>query len=315
MLNALRQRWQAIRRARHPASPYEVTCPCGRVQAGLRLARSQVLRCPGCGESVFILPRSPLPPVAEETGTPTGPGVPCRSLWVLPLAAALLTLGVVAAVYFLLFSSLLSRESPTPSPRSMEGDQARRVVEEGRRLLRAGHFQRACNLLETVQTQSAANPELRQLVRQAEILANLSQKSLEEIIEDGQKVGDEKEWSERFKKYRGQSVLFDDVVRRDHKGQHALTVYEVVAGGEKAIVRLDLKLLDHLPLDQPRRLIFGARLDRVAREAGGVWVIRFDSDSGTLLTEEEVLARCGVPLDAEVREVLRRQKEWIAGIP
>lgn len=46
-----------------PAWPqtYCVACPKGHVLRGHRTEGHQALRCPGCGEEVFILPRNPLP--------------------------------------------------------------------------------------------------------------------------------------------------------------------------------------------------------------------------------------------------------------
>jgi hypothetical protein len=50
---------------------YRVACPEGHVLSGQRSEGYQALRCPACGEGVFILPRSPLPdppaPVAQRT--------------------------------------------------------------------------------------------------------------------------------------------------------------------------------------------------------------------------------------------------------
>lgn len=49
---------------------YRVACPEGHVLSGLRTEGYQALRCPACGEGVFILPASPLPdppaPVAQR---------------------------------------------------------------------------------------------------------------------------------------------------------------------------------------------------------------------------------------------------------
>ena len=56
-----------------PASPakvqyYSVACPEGHRLRGERTEGYQALRCPTCGEGIFVLPRSPLPePVAAET--------------------------------------------------------------------------------------------------------------------------------------------------------------------------------------------------------------------------------------------------------
>src|SRR5438445_2914074 len=43
---------------------YEVACSCGYLLRGFRQSRHRVARCPDCGRDVFVLPASPLPPVA-----------------------------------------------------------------------------------------------------------------------------------------------------------------------------------------------------------------------------------------------------------
>lgn len=60
------------------AQSFSVRCPEGHRVSGVRTEGYQALRCPTCGEGVFVLPRSPLPepdsapskkrPVAESTG-------------------------------------------------------------------------------------------------------------------------------------------------------------------------------------------------------------------------------------------------------
>jgi hypothetical protein len=70
--------------------------------------------------------------------------------------------------------------------------------------------------------------------------------------------------------------------------------------------------LQLVPLDPPPRLIFGGRLAGLAREAGGGWVVRFEPDSGVLLTDAAALAACSpVPPDADALQTLRRQEEWL----
>src|SRR5262245_60491207 len=49
-----------------PAEPprpqtYAVACPEGHILRGYRTEGYQALRCPSCGEGIFVLPRSPLP--------------------------------------------------------------------------------------------------------------------------------------------------------------------------------------------------------------------------------------------------------------
>jgi hypothetical protein len=56
------------------AQTFSVACPEGHRLTGQRTEGYQSLRCPTCGEGIFVLPRSPLPePVAPATATPTKP--------------------------------------------------------------------------------------------------------------------------------------------------------------------------------------------------------------------------------------------------
>src|SRR4051794_10419731 len=62
------QAWSAPPAAREQT--YSVSCPEGHRLTGLRTEGYQALRCPTCGEGVFVLPRSPLPePSAPSTGS------------------------------------------------------------------------------------------------------------------------------------------------------------------------------------------------------------------------------------------------------
>src|SRR5262249_56162950 len=63
---------------------FNVTCASGHRVRGERTEGYQALRCPACGEGVFVLPRSPLPePVAPAgAAAPRGAHVRARSPWV-----------------------------------------------------------------------------------------------------------------------------------------------------------------------------------------------------------------------------------------
>jgi hypothetical protein len=304
LLNVLRLRLRSGRAAPARPAPVTLTCACGRPWEGVRKATAQVVRCGACGESLFVLPVSPLPPVeGDSTRKPRG-----RSPWLLPAVAALVTLTAVVVGFVVFFRSL----EPASGDAGRSGPTTEAAMEAGRRLLGEGNFREAFKELQAARWRDPRDPELGQLHRQAELLAQLLRQPLQEIIQQGQTVRRPEEWAEQFKDYQGRAVLFDDVVRQGADGKLELAVYEVRADGEVARVVLDLKVLEGLPLEVPRRLVFGARLSSVAREAGGVWVVRFDPDSGVLLTDEDAVRASGLaPVDSELRAVLRQQAEWL----
>jgi hypothetical protein len=263
------------------------------------------------------------PGAVEVVAVPSG--VPARAAapWVLPLLAAVATLLILAAVFSLLLPSLVRQQARRARP-SLEDVRAR--LGAGRKALAEGSFQLAeRQLAEALEGREAAGEtlpaaesrHLNEAYRQADLLARLSGRSLEEILLEALPVRREEEWRARFAAHhRGKAVVFDDLVRRDAAGRPALGSYVVRAGGEEARVALeDLEVLRDLPLDPPPRLLFGGRLADIRREQGGGWVVRFEPDSGVLLTDEGAVAACLGPPDDRLREVLRRQQQWVAERP
>jgi hypothetical protein len=251
---------------------------------GERRRRHQVVPCPACGRPVFVLPHSPW-----SASRP--PALPRP--WRAPLRAGLLSLlGLVA-----LFLLLLPRLQRTPAERAgpAEVEEVLRLMESGREALAQGKFHLALRRLNDAVDRRDRRPglltpaqhrHLNQLQRQGDLLARLSAHSLEEVVREAALVRDPEEWEARFAEYRDKTVVFDDVVARDDLGRPALSGYEVRVDGEKVRVALeDLTLLRDLPQGPPRRMLFGARLARVAREEGGEWVVRFRPDSAVLLTD------------------------------
>jgi hypothetical protein len=301
--------------------PFDVACSCGQHARGLRQARHQVVRCLGCGGPVFVLGRSPL---AESGGVPRAASLP-RRYWLGPAIAAALTLAVIVAIFILVIPTL----APPAPPAETNRDEVRDLIRAGREALRREDFRIAVARFEEARRRSEARPEtlspaeareLSRLGPQAKLVADLLSESLDEILERAAGTREEERQLQFDLRYKGRAVIFDDVVSRDAAGRFNLTGYEVRAPGEPARVELnDLKLLSALPLAEPRRMLFGARLAGLGREergGHGLWVIHLDPDSGVLLTDEEAAgACCPRPLDTELRAVLSRQAEWAAALP
>lgn len=199
---------------------------------------------------------------------------------------------------------------------------SRSALAEGERQLRDDNVFLALNALNSALAQYRRRPEtlnrdevhrLEQLQRQTDILAHLLDRPLEEIVHQATQHRSDEEWNQKFQDYRGRTVVFDDVLRLDANDRPVLGSYVVSTGDIEARVALeDLLLLRQLPLDPPRRWLFGARLASCRREQGGIWALRFEPESAVLLSDEIAAAACCPrPLDADLIEVLKRQDHWL----
>lgn len=294
--------------------PYELTCLCGRALRGQRQQLHQVIACPSCGRQRFILPSSPwLAPGVREQPRPLN----LRGFLLVVVLGGAVAMGLC----LLLLRPYLRRNVPSAAVLPSAGD-ARTQLEAGQQQLRNGNVFLALDELNAALAQAAQHPDaldgpehayLQQLHRQTDLLARLLDQPLEEIVLQAMRHRSDDEWNAKLSHYRGRTVIFDDILRRDAQGRPVLGVYAVrVAGVEARIALEDLTLLRQLPLDPPSRCLFGARLASCRREEGGVWVFRFDPDSAVLLTEESAAsACCPLPLDKDIRGVLERQKQWL----
>jgi hypothetical protein len=329
------QRWWRPGGRSGVAVPYEVACACGHVLRGQRQARHQVVRCPSCREPVFVLPSSPLPrwsaadlPAASGSAArPAARPSPWR-FWLWPAVFGGITVLVALVVILLVVSYFRPPHVPVVLRAS---ESVEDHVAAGRAALAGGKFraaarelQRAAALLDEQpeRQRGALGREVHQLHRQADLLADLLSEPLGGILQSAATKPPD-EWEALFARdYQNprRSVVFDADVTREGAGQFRLD-FHLRAGAEPARIDVsDLKLLAALPRNRPPRLLFGARLKSIAREPPGVWVVRFDEDSGVLLTDRDAAAAsCPPSLDEADREqlqvLLRRQQEWLADLP
>jgi hypothetical protein len=235
--------------------------------------------------------------------------------------AGLAAAGLLTAA-FLLSWPWLSRALARPERLTAESSAIRERIDAGQRALADGHYHLALKDLNTAIAERDRQPQilspgqhrqLNQLQRQADLLARLSSHSLEEILQQARLVRPPEEWQARFDKdHKGRTILFDDLVGLDASGRPALRRYQVRINGDVARLALEeVALLHDLPLDQPCRLLFGARLAWCGRGDGGGWVVRFEPESGVLLTDLGAAQACSpVPLE-DLEAVLERQRKWI----
>jgi hypothetical protein len=309
--------------------PYAVACRCGHTLQGQRRRRHQVVACPSCGASVFVLPYSAYPAAYPEDAGPPKEGVKPSAkarrsrlrAWRLPLLAALVTLAV--AVAFFLW--ILPRLNRSPAKTEAHVPPARkdldRLMAEGKRALADSKFPLALEKFEAATKLLQDRPDLldeadsrrlNQLYWQSDLLAKELELTLVQLLKKANDCDTEAEWQAQFRlQYRGKRVVFYDVVER-RQGRPVLREgAEVRWGKVRGRVALDdLKLLDHMPLEPPKRWLFGARLASFNRE-GEEWVIRFDPDSGVLVTDAGAATAWNPALrdDPRLADVLKEQSK------
>ncbi|MGH7222778.1 MAG: hypothetical protein ACRELF_06100 [Gemmataceae bacterium] len=298
------------------AVPYEVSCRCGQTLRGGRQRTRQIVSCPSCGRKRFILPSSPwLAPANATKGHSSRLNLRCLLL--------VIVLGGVLAMglSFLLLRPYLRRRGTAADSAGSAAD-ARALLQAGEHQLREGNVHLALKELNAAIAQYARHPDvlnreehhrLEQLRRQADLLSRLLDQPLEDIVLQAMQHRSDEDWRAKFAHYRGRTIVFDNLLRRDAQGWPILDYDVMREAGVKARVALEnLALLRQLPLDPPRRWLFGARLASCRREEGGIWILRFEPDSAVLLSDESAAsACCPRPLEEELLGVLKRQDEWL----
>jgi hypothetical protein len=325
----VRQWWKGEAKSSLSQVPFAVQCVCNQTVTGLRRPVHQVVRCDHCAAPVFILPASPLPAVRRRKAKrPEGPAVGGKRwrTWLIVGAVALPLLAALALVWW---SGRLSPGTDPPGETAAESvgshlKAAHDALSEGNFLSALREFDLARKLPGWQALPAARRRELAQLRRQAGLLADLSETSLQEILRQSRETTSPEEWDLVFaKRYRGKAFVLDAEASRNPSGKYVIEHILRVGAHEGRVQIDDLDLVRRLArggrLDHPVRLVLGARLAGIGRGSGGTWVIRLQPDSGVLLTDWDCLLGACPALDGdsdpELRKVLERQSAWLAELP
>ena len=137
--------------------------------------------------------------------------------------------------------------------------------------------------------------------------------TLEELVRSAETVPELPSRQQMFsERYRGQAVIFDTLVSRDDKRGGGYEVGFGVVIDERPVELdfRDFRLFDGLGIHRPERVIFGARLDAVAKSGEG-WRIRFKPESGVLISRPKLLESLGWPVEGEwQRQVEQQAQRW-----
>jgi hypothetical protein len=268
-----------------------------------------------CGAKRFVFPWSPLPEVVvsfELPGTKSSKRL-ARSVWVMAFVA----LFAIAAIGVWV---LIRNGRPAALEQSLsETERLEKHLGDGRAAVAEGAWHRAAHELEAAiqlaqHMPTADRKRLVQEQREAAILADLLSESPAEIAR--QSLGlPEREWREVFReRFAGRSLILDDTIHCDASGHFQQGLIIRLHHVEMKYDLASVKLLRHLPLNRPQRVIAGFRLAGIRKDAAA-WSILLDPDGGVLMTDEAMLSRLSVPVDNALREILNRQQSWSANLP
>jgi hypothetical protein len=240
----------------------------------------------------------------------------------LPLAAAVVTLVVIVGLYAILFQVLWP-----PGEKTTQAEEVRNHLVRGRRAIDEKNVALAVKELRAADGLAELRPQalppgevrqLRQLMRQVELLENLLPDGLSPRLVEWRNLKEE-DLPGVFDRYRGKALLLDLDVSRDAAGQYT---YERHMGPEVPRLGLgDLRLLQRLPLAERQRLLFGCRMTALSRDNTRRpddlkrWLVSFDADSAVLITDAAVAEAAHLTVDPELRSLLDRQAAWLAALP
>jgi len=239
------------------------------------------------------------------------------------LAVALLGLLLVVGAGLIFLGAITGGAPLSKSPASKGVQQAASVaplLKRAQKLLAQGQFHLAASEAETALALGAAASDLSaatrralvQVQREAKLLADLSATSLEEILQSGPGPTDP-EWLADFRqRYRGRAIVLDVQAVRTPDGRYRHTGRLLLDGKQARLALEGLSVLQTIPLQSPRRLLFGARLQDVQVEGNAAWVVRLDPASGVLLTDPDAARLCCPAVaDADSARILRQQRALV----
>jgi hypothetical protein len=233
------------------------------------------------------------------------------------LFSALAT-AITAAVMLVVYLIFLKPGKPLED--GLQGNEPRSVPERlarAEQYMREGSFQLAANALAASPGESLSARQRRrwqQLHREASLLADLSAEPIEDILRHAAGVS-VPEWQAVFpRRYQGKAaLLFDIHIQRLPTGR--VQADYVLPGPDPARLEWgELDVLRTMELEEPRRVILGVRLAGIGLEPPGpAWVVRFQPQSGVLMTDARAAALCCPPLGEPDAQVIFKKQAQMVG--
>ena len=296
---------------------FQIACDCGEVLRGKRRRGAQALRCPHCGAPVFVLPLDRVPLGPKRRRAPWARRTwrrlrrrawrATRNLvrvrrphltwprWLTPtrIIAAAVCVVLVGTVWIQWQRS--SRASLTEAVRQHR-ESAEAAVQQGTLRDAHEHYQQAVKAMARLAEPYPGAERIVRRAREVALMAQLCPETLEKALATCFQQPDPGAYFADH--YRGASVVLDCLALPARPGvfeNDALVLTYRVVLPKHDLVRLrvgHVDLPDLLPLRGPKRVVLGARLDRLEVSPDGkqLWL---DPSGMQPVTDVALLEACG----------------------
>lgn len=323
-----------------PPPAFSIRCPCGQPVEGYRRRDYQVVACPYCGGSIFVLPRSPLPtpidspigrarpepatietvprrraraapqsPTRSRRSAPAGPTLGERLARLRPPAhwftrRRLIFAGVAAFVFLTAWWQVhrwhLNSLRENLVPRARRGLQA---LADGDFHVAHENLQFAVDALDRLNEPFPEAARYRQAFGEVAIVHDLLSESVEAVLYAGPVAAEL-----ISAQLQNRAIIIDAEV--EPAGPDDWNVGYVAFLGDIP-VPLDVRgfqLFHTLDIQTKTRVVFGARFEGLVQRDNDQWRLRLVPTSGVMLTEARIFDDLGLSRDLETAKLRDRQR-------
>lgn len=324
------------------STPFHVRCHCGESIEGYRRAEPQVLTCPSCGGSVFVLAESPLippKPIVRESqkedrnaASPPPAGkwrgknwrwrarvrlgsrriailhrriLSLRRFLTIPfLVGVAVTVSVVLTVGWQLHER---REQRLVREADDAGRLGLAALESGDMTEAYRRLDAAARILRELDRPVAGRQSYLQAAAETELAVGFLGEPLWQLLSDAASIR-----GSGAQRITGRTVILAGVLKPNADGRIVLDAVGFFGDDAISADMESLGITRSAVFRPGESVLLGAKMDRVEKDGQG-WRLVFSPSSGVWITHPAILAYLGID-DPEMRGVVARQRESL-GLP